>query len=200
MWGRQGNRHPLTRCLSLGVVRTAIPNMDRETQEEFLVVIQAKDMGGHMGGLSGSTTVTVTLSDVNDNPPKFPQSKGPVLPPEPSFNHPPHSSPSQAPEGSAGGGRRAGDLFKNISPPSTPKACTSSQWWRQLGRALWWAGFGPRTQTWGTTPSWHTASWMGRGPRPSASAQTSRVEMGSSLSERLASCQLTPADSLTPAS
>ena len=67
----------LTRCLSLGVVRTAIPNMDRETQEEFLVVIQAKDMGGHMGGLSGSTTVTVTLSDVNDNPPKFPQSKGP---------------------------------------------------------------------------------------------------------------------------
>lgn len=58
------------------MVRTAIPNMDRETQEEFLVVIQAKDMGGHMGGLSGSTTVTVTLSDVNDNPPKFPQSKG----------------------------------------------------------------------------------------------------------------------------
>ncbi|XP_020818936.1 cadherin-24 [Phascolarctos cinereus] len=57
-----------------GVVRTAIPNMDRETQEVFLVVIQAKDMGGHMGGLSGSTTVTVTLSDVNDNPPKFPQS------------------------------------------------------------------------------------------------------------------------------
>lgn len=53
--------------------------MDRETQEEFLVVIQAKDMGGHMGGLSGSTTVTVTLSDVNDNPPKFPQSKGTVL-------------------------------------------------------------------------------------------------------------------------
>lgn len=87
-WGSHANRHPLTRRVSLGVVRTAIPNMDRETQEEFLVVIQAKDMGGHMGGLSGSTTVTVTLSDVNDNPPKFPQSKGPVLPPEPSFAHP----------------------------------------------------------------------------------------------------------------
>ncbi|XP_068098219.1 cadherin-24 isoform X2 [Hyperolius riggenbachi] len=57
-----------------GVIRTAIPNMDRETQDEFIVVIQAKDMGGHVGGLSGSTTVTVTLTDVNDNPPKFPQS------------------------------------------------------------------------------------------------------------------------------
>ncbi|KAM4808733.1 cadherin-24 [Rhinophrynus dorsalis] len=56
-----------------GVIRTAIPNMDRETQDEFLVVIQAKDMGGHVGGLSGSTTVTITLTDVNDNPPKFPQ-------------------------------------------------------------------------------------------------------------------------------
>ena len=88
----------LTHRLSLGVVRTAIPNMDRETQEEFLVVIQAKDMGGHMGGLSGSTTVTVTLSDVNDNPPKFPQSKGPVPPPEPSFDHPtPPLSPLEKP-------------------------------------------------------------------------------------------------------
>lgn len=59
--------------------------MDRETQEEFLVVIQAKDMGGHMGGLSGSTTVTVTLSDVNDNPPKFPQSKRAILCPDNSL-------------------------------------------------------------------------------------------------------------------
>ncbi|XP_053558277.1 cadherin-24 [Bombina bombina] len=57
-----------------GVIRTAIPNMDRESQDEFLVVIQAKDMGGHIGGLSGSTTVTITLTDVNDNPPTFPQS------------------------------------------------------------------------------------------------------------------------------
>ncbi|KAF7235940.1 Cadherin-24 [Varanus komodoensis] len=57
-----------------GVIRTATPNMDRETQQEFLIVVQAKDMGGHAGGLSGSTTVTVTLSDVNDNPPRFPQS------------------------------------------------------------------------------------------------------------------------------
>ncbi|XP_072136064.1 cadherin-8-like [Mobula birostris] len=57
-----------------GVIRTALSNMDREAREEYLVVIQAKDMGGHMGGLSGTTTVTITLTDVNDNPPKFTQS------------------------------------------------------------------------------------------------------------------------------
>ncbi|XP_069758164.1 cadherin-11-like isoform X2 [Narcine bancroftii] len=57
-----------------GIIRTALPNMDREAREEYLVVIQAKDMGGHMGGLSGTTKVTITLTDVNDNPPKFPQS------------------------------------------------------------------------------------------------------------------------------
>ncbi|KAM8983006.1 cadherin-8 isoform 1-T1 [Guaruba guarouba] len=56
------------------IVKTALPNMDREAKEEYFVVIQAKDMGGHMGGLSGTTTVTITLTDVNDNPPKFAQS------------------------------------------------------------------------------------------------------------------------------
>ncbi|XP_059197285.1 uncharacterized protein LOC131977857 [Centropristis striata] len=54
-----------------GVLRTAVPDMDRETRDEYLVVLQAKDMGGHLGGLSGTTTITVKLSDVNDNPPHF---------------------------------------------------------------------------------------------------------------------------------
>uniref|UniRef100_A0A8C3BA40 Cadherin 8 n=1 Tax=Cairina moschata TaxID=8855 RepID=A0A8C3BA40_CAIMO len=58
----------------VAIIKTALPNMDREAKEEYFVVIQAKDMGGHMGGLSGTTTVTITLSDVNDNPPKFAQS------------------------------------------------------------------------------------------------------------------------------
>ncbi|MEE6499852.1 hypothetical protein FKM82_003612 [Ascaphus truei] len=57
------------------IIKTALSNMDREAREEYLVVIQAKDMGGHMGGLSGTTTVTVTLTDVNDNPPKFAMSQ-----------------------------------------------------------------------------------------------------------------------------
>ncbi|GAA6100233.1 cadherin-8 isoform X1, partial [Tachysurus ichikawai] len=56
------------------IIKVALAGMDREMREDYLVVIQAKDMGGHMGGLSGTTTVTVTLTDINDNPPKF--SKG----------------------------------------------------------------------------------------------------------------------------
>lgn len=56
-------------------IKIALHGMDREMREEYLVVIQAKDMGGHMGGLSGTTTVTITLTDINDNPPKFSKSK-----------------------------------------------------------------------------------------------------------------------------
>ncbi|KAG1960725.1 cadherin-11 [Pimephales promelas] len=57
-----------------GIVRTAVPDMDRETQAQYHVVLQARDMGGHQGGLTGTTTLTVHLSDVNDNPPRFTQS------------------------------------------------------------------------------------------------------------------------------
>ena len=63
------------RSVHSGIIRTALPNMDREARQEYDVVIQAKDMGGHMGGLSGTTEVKITLTDVNDNPPKFPQSE-----------------------------------------------------------------------------------------------------------------------------
>ncbi|CAL8313597.1 unnamed protein product, partial [Gadus morhua 'NCC'] len=54
-----------------GLIRTALADMDRESRDQYLLVIQAKDMVGQMGGLSGTTSVTVTLSDVNDNPPHF---------------------------------------------------------------------------------------------------------------------------------
>ncbi|XP_040289891.1 LOW QUALITY PROTEIN: cadherin-20-like [Bufo bufo] len=56
-----------------GIIRTALTNMDREAKEYYEVIIQAKDMGGQLGGLAGTTTVNITLSDVNDNPPRFPQ-------------------------------------------------------------------------------------------------------------------------------
>uniref|UniRef100_A0A8C9G789 Cadherin-20 n=1 Tax=Pavo cristatus TaxID=9049 RepID=A0A8C9G789_PAVCR len=56
-----------------GLIRTALMNMDREAKEYYEVIVQAKDMGGQLGGLAGTTTVNITLSDVNDNPPRFPQ-------------------------------------------------------------------------------------------------------------------------------
>ncbi|XP_008306473.1 cadherin-10-like [Cynoglossus semilaevis] len=54
-----------------GTIKTALAGMDREVKENYQVVIQAKDMAGQMGGLSGTTTVSITLSDVNDSPPRF---------------------------------------------------------------------------------------------------------------------------------
>ncbi|KAM6948502.1 cadherin-6-like [Aplochiton taeniatus] len=59
-----------------GVIRTALgpADMDREQREHYHVVIEAKDMAGQRGGLTGSATVKITLTDVNDNPPRFTQS------------------------------------------------------------------------------------------------------------------------------
>lgn len=44
--------------------------LDRETKENYTLIITAKD-GGSPRSLSSSTSVLVTLADVNDNPPKF---------------------------------------------------------------------------------------------------------------------------------
>ncbi|XP_039609081.1 cadherin-6 isoform X1 [Polypterus senegalus] len=65
-----------------GIIRTALPNMNRENREKYQVVIQAKDMAGQMGGLSGTTTVSITLTDVNDNPPRFPHGVYQFITPE----------------------------------------------------------------------------------------------------------------------
>ncbi|NWS66392.1 CADH9 protein, partial [Crotophaga sulcirostris] len=80
-----------------GIIKTALPEMSRENREQYQVVIQAKDMGGQMGGLSGTTTVNITLTDVNDNPPRFPQSTY-------QFN-----SPESAPPGTPLGRIKASD-------------------------------------------------------------------------------------------
>ncbi|XP_072522768.1 cadherin-20-like [Salminus brasiliensis] len=56
-----------------GEVRVSLAEMDREVREQYQLVIQAKDMDGQLGGLAGTTTVNITLSDINDNPPKFTQ-------------------------------------------------------------------------------------------------------------------------------
>lgn len=50
-------------------------NMDREAREQYLVVVLVKDMLGLNGGYSASTTVTISLTDVNDNGPTFQHSE-----------------------------------------------------------------------------------------------------------------------------
>lgn len=52
--------------------------MDREARDQYLVVVQAEDMLGLGGGHSASTTVTVSLTDVNDNGPTFQHRESPV--------------------------------------------------------------------------------------------------------------------------
>uniref|UniRef100_A0A667ZPG2 Cadherin domain-containing protein n=1 Tax=Myripristis murdjan TaxID=586833 RepID=A0A667ZPG2_9TELE len=54
-----------------GIIVTSWPNMDREARDQYLVVVQVKDMLGLSGGYTSSTTVTVSLTDVNDNGPTF---------------------------------------------------------------------------------------------------------------------------------
>ncbi|XP_054549970.1 cadherin-19 [Talpa occidentalis] len=56
-----------------GVIRIS-SKMDRELQDEYWVIIQAKDMIGLPGALSGTTSVLIKLSDVNDNKPIFKES------------------------------------------------------------------------------------------------------------------------------
>ncbi|KAK0153816.1 Cadherin-6 [Merluccius polli] len=58
-----------------GVIRTALgpEDMDREQREHYQVDIEAKDMAGQRGGLTGVTKVNITLTDVNDNAPLFTQ-------------------------------------------------------------------------------------------------------------------------------
>ncbi|XP_006141877.1 cadherin-19 [Tupaia chinensis] len=56
-----------------GVIRIS-SQMDRELQDEYWVIVQAKDMIGQPGALSGTTSVLVKLSDLNDNKPIFKES------------------------------------------------------------------------------------------------------------------------------
>ncbi|RLW04503.1 hypothetical protein DV515_00005732 [Chloebia gouldiae] len=86
-----------------GIIKTALPDMSRENREQYQVVIQAKDMGGQMGGLSGTTTVNITLTDVNDNPPRFPPEYGA------SNSSYQFSSPESAPPGTPLGRIKAND-------------------------------------------------------------------------------------------
>ncbi|KAG8571342.1 hypothetical protein GDO81_011606 [Engystomops pustulosus] len=55
-----------------GIIRVA-SQIDRETKDQYQVIVQAKDMIGDVGALSATTTVVINVLDVNDNAPKFQQ-------------------------------------------------------------------------------------------------------------------------------
>ncbi|XP_061573337.1 neural-cadherin, partial [Cololabis saira] len=52
-----------------GTIYTVLRSLDRETEGRYLVVVEARDGGG----LSGTGTATILVSDVNDHPPVFTQ-------------------------------------------------------------------------------------------------------------------------------
>ncbi|XP_057714380.1 desmocollin 2-like protein [Corythoichthys intestinalis] len=60
--------HPTT-----GVITTATNTLDREVKDKYSVIMQIKDMDGAANGLFTTGTATITLNDINDNPPTFTQ-------------------------------------------------------------------------------------------------------------------------------
>ncbi|XP_026169973.1 desmocollin 2-like protein [Mastacembelus armatus] len=58
--------HPET-----GVITTRTNTLDREAKDTYLVTIQIKDKYGADTGLQNTGTATITLGDINDNPPTF---------------------------------------------------------------------------------------------------------------------------------
>nr|XP_020473054.1 neural-cadherin-like [Monopterus albus] len=52
-----------------GTIYTVLRSLDREAEDHYLVVVEARDGGG----LAGTGTATIMVSDVNDHPPLFTQ-------------------------------------------------------------------------------------------------------------------------------
>lgn len=54
---------------STGTIYTVLRSLDREVEDRYLVVVEARDGGG----LAGTGTAAIMVSDVNDHPPVFTQ-------------------------------------------------------------------------------------------------------------------------------
>ncbi|XP_031732236.1 cadherin-5 [Anarrhichthys ocellatus] len=50
-----------------GVISCKINTLDRETKSQFVVVVKAQDMRGMASGSTSTTSVTITIADINDN-------------------------------------------------------------------------------------------------------------------------------------
>ncbi|KAI3363439.1 hypothetical protein L3Q82_012053 [Scortum barcoo] len=67
-------RYSLTQDLSAfeinsvtGVISCKIDTLDRETKSQYVVVVKAQDMRGMASGSTATTSVTITITDINDN-------------------------------------------------------------------------------------------------------------------------------------
>ncbi|CAJ0962855.1 unnamed protein product [Ranitomeya imitator] len=83
----QGTRHTLLRYALLqqippspsmfnihpeyGIITTSSNRLDRETQDHYTLIVEVRDMGGGIGALSSTGTMSVTVVDVNDYAPTF---------------------------------------------------------------------------------------------------------------------------------
>ncbi|XP_039998688.1 desmocollin 2 like [Xiphias gladius] len=54
-----------------GVITTVTNTLDREVKDKHMVTVQIKDMDGAINGLFKTGTATITVGDINDNPPTF---------------------------------------------------------------------------------------------------------------------------------
>ncbi|KAK9539279.1 hypothetical protein VZT92_004395 [Zoarces viviparus] len=54
-----------------GVITTVTNTLDRETKDKHMVTVEIKDMYGAVSGMSSTGTATITVGDINDNPPTF---------------------------------------------------------------------------------------------------------------------------------
>ncbi|XP_076601403.1 desmocollin 2-like protein [Chaetodon auriga] len=56
-----------------GVLTTAgaSSSLDREVKDKYMIVVQIKDIDGAQNGLFNTGTATISLTDINDNPPTF---------------------------------------------------------------------------------------------------------------------------------
>ncbi|XP_030622363.1 cadherin-5 [Chanos chanos] len=58
-----------------GVITTKLNNLDREKQSVYYINVKAKDMKDHTAGNTNTTTVIITVTDINDNRATFRKSK-----------------------------------------------------------------------------------------------------------------------------
>ncbi|XP_061588341.1 desmocollin 2-like protein [Cololabis saira] len=54
-----------------GVITTVSKSLDREVKDTYMVLVQIKDLSGRPQGLTNTATATISLTDINDNPPTF---------------------------------------------------------------------------------------------------------------------------------